>query len=54
MLGQWEGETKLKVATRLLGNLMDSLKTKKNIEVALRIYGHQFSVAQGLRSCVDS
>lgn len=54
MLGQWEGETKLKVATRLLGNLMDSLKTKKNIEVALRIYGHQFSVAQGQRSCEDS
>src|SRR5690606_3744929 len=53
-LGQWEGETKLKVATRLLGNLMDSLKTKKNIEVALRIYGHQFSVAQGQRSCEDS
>lgn len=54
MLGQWEGEQKIKVATRLLSNLMDSLKPIKNMEVGLRIYGHQFSVAQGNRSCQDS
>ena len=38
MLGQWEGEQKIKVATRLLSNLMDSLKPIKNMEVGLRIY----------------
>ena len=54
MLGQWEGEQKIKIATRLLSNLMDSLKPIKNMEVGLRIYGHQFSVAQGNRSCQDS
>lgn len=54
MLGQWDKEQKMKVATRLLSNLMDSLKSVENIEVALRVYGHQFSVAAGNRSCEDT
>lgn len=54
MLGQWSGEQKMVVATRLLSNLMDSLKKVENLEVALRIYGHQFSVATGNRSCEDT
>lgn len=54
MLGQWSGEQKMLVATRLLSNLMDSLKKVENLEVALRIYGHQYSVATGNRSCEDS
>jgi len=54
MLGQWSGEQKMKVASRLLSNLMDSLKGVDNIEVALRVYGHQFSVAAGNRSCEDT
>ncbi|PIZ05506.1 MAG: von willebrand factor type a, partial [Flavobacteriales bacterium CG_4_10_14_0_8_um_filter_32_5] len=54
MLGQWSGEQKMVVATRLLSNLMDSLKKVEHLEVALRIYGHQYSVATGNRSCEDS
>ncbi len=54
MLGKWENEQKMKVATRLLSNLMDSLKTIENLEVGLRVYGHQFSVAAGNRSCEDT
>ncbi|MBV6484074.1 MAG: hypothetical protein KFKLKKLM_00557 [Flavobacteriales bacterium] len=54
MYGLWGQEQKMKVATRLLGHLMDSLKNKENIEVALRVYGHQFSVAAGNRSCEDT
>lgn len=54
MLGQWSGEQKMVVATRLLSNLMDSLKKVENLEVALRVYGHQFSVATGNRSCEDT
>lgn len=54
MYGLWGQEQKMKVATRLLSHLMDSLKNKENIEVALRVYGHQFSVAAGNRSCEDT
>lgn len=54
MLGQWDGEQKMKVASRLLSNLMDSLQPIENLEVAMRVYGHQFSVAAGNRSCEDT
>jgi Ca-activated chloride channel homolog len=54
MLGKWGEEQKMKVATRLMSNLMDSLKPVENLEVALRVYGHQYSVAKGDRSCEDS
>lgn len=54
MLGRWGEEQKMKVATRLLSNLMDSLQKIENLEVALRVYGHQFSVAAGNRSCEDT
>ena len=54
MYGLWGQEQKMTVAKRLLSNLMDSLKTKENLEVALRVYGHQFSVAAGKRSCEDT
>lgn len=54
MLGQWNGQQKIRIASRLLSNVMDSLKTVDNLEVALRVYGHQFSVANGNRSCEDT
>lgn len=54
MLGTWGSEQKMKVATRLLSELMDSLKTIPSIEVALRVYGHQHAVATGNRSCEDT
>jgi Ca-activated chloride channel family protein len=54
MLGRWDKEQKMKVASRLMSNLMDSLKPIDNLEVALRVYGHQYSVAAGDRSCEDT
>jgi len=54
MLGKWGKEQKMQVATRLLSNLMDSLKPINNLEVALRVYGNHYSVAKGDRSCKDS
>lgn len=41
MYGQWQNSTKFEIATRLFSNLLDSLKTVKELEVALRMYGHQ-------------
>ena len=41
MYGRWQSDTKFNIAARLFTNLLDSLKTLKNLEMALRVYGHQ-------------
>jgi Ca-activated chloride channel homolog len=42
MLGRWQSDTKFNYAKRIMSELLDSLSTLKNIELGLRIYGHQF------------
>ena len=39
--GKWQSDTKFNIASRLFSNILDSLKTVKDLEVALRVYGHQ-------------
>jgi len=41
MIGRWESDTKFNIATRLFSNILDSLRGTPNLEVALRLYGHQ-------------
>ncbi len=41
MYGRWQSDTKFNIASRLFVNILDSLKNLKNLEVALRVYGHQ-------------
>ncbi len=41
MLTRWETGTKMTVAQKLLTELVDSLKNRKHVELALRVYGHQ-------------
>ncbi len=41
MNGTWKSGTKMLVAKKLLGNMLDSLKNKPDLELALRVYGHQ-------------
>ena len=41
MSGKWETGSKMKVAKRMLMTLLDSLKNVDNVEIALRVYGHQ-------------
>jgi Ca-activated chloride channel homolog len=41
MYGRWQSDTKFNIASRLFSNLLDSLKAIKNLEMALRVYGHQ-------------
>jgi Ca-activated chloride channel family protein len=41
MFGQWQSDTKFNIAVRLFSNILDSLKTIPNLELALRMYGHQ-------------
>ena len=41
MSGRWQSDTKISIAKKLLSNLLDSLKNVPNLQLALRVYGHQ-------------
>lgn len=41
MIGQWNSGMKMDIAKKLFSNLLDSLANVENLELALRIYGHQ-------------
>ena len=41
MYGRWQSGMKIDVAKRLMSEMLDSLKHIDNIELALRLYGHQ-------------
>lgn len=41
MYGQWQSDVKINIARRLMSNLLDSLSTVDNLQLALRVYGHQ-------------
>ncbi|MGD1844443.1 MAG: VWA domain-containing protein [Salibacteraceae bacterium] len=53
MMGQWQSGDKNKVAKRLLGQALDSLKGQPNVQVALRVYGHTKFYKQD-RDCEDT
>ncbi len=44
MLGVWESATKMQVAQRMLTHLADSISNIPNVEMALRVFGHQSPV----------
>ena len=52
MAGSWEGETKIGVARRILEEMVDSLAALDNVEMALRVYGHQSPVPP--QDCSDT
>ena len=54
MNAQWEKSSKIKIAKRLLTQTLDSLKHIDNIEVALRMYGHQTRISPGKQDCSDT
>ena len=53
MAGKWEKDTKIKIAKRLLSEMVDSLQQLDNVEIALRVYGHQSSV-EPYQDCNDT
>lgn len=53
MYGQWQTGIKIDKAKAMFCDFLDSLKGKPNLELALRIYGHQFPL-QPQRNCEDS
>lgn len=41
MYGRWQSDMKILIAQRLLSKVLDSLNQVENLEMALRVYGHQ-------------
>jgi Ca-activated chloride channel family protein len=52
MLANWEGDLRIQVAKKVLSELVDSLSTVKNLELALRVYGHQYN--RKYQNCTDT
>jgi Ca-activated chloride channel family protein len=52
MLGTWENGVKIEVAKKWMNKLLDSLATLEDVEIALRLYGHQFAVPPQV--CTDT
>ncbi|MDR1181344.1 MAG: VWA domain-containing protein [Bacteroidales bacterium] len=41
MWGDWQSDKKINIANRVLSKMIDSLENIPNVELALRVYGHQ-------------
>ena len=54
MNGYWEGKRKIDVATKLLGQSMEELYGIENLELGLRVYGHQTKHIPGQQDCADT
>lgn len=52
MLAKWENSTRMTIAKTMLMKLVDSLQQYKNLELALRVYGHQYD--RGSNNCQDT
>lgn len=52
MAGQWEGERKIDIAREIMMDVVDSMEQMSNVEMALRIYGHQSPVPP--QDCSDT
>ena len=55
MYGRWKTGQKIKVAQKLLSELLDSISYRQDIQLALRVYGHQSPViSRENRDCEDT
>ncbi|MDD2983394.1 MAG: VWA domain-containing protein [Crocinitomicaceae bacterium] len=55
MNAKWDGnQTRLEAAKELLSKAVDSLKGTANLELALRVYGHQTLVTATYQDCSDT
>lgn len=50
----WGGQTRIEAAKELLVKCVDSLKGSKNLEIALRVYGHQSPITATYQDCNDT
>jgi len=54
MNARWQSEAKIDAAVRLLSKTVDELKLLKNVEMGLRVYGHQTQFIPGEQDCDDT
>jgi len=54
MNGKWEGATKIEHARRIFSQTMDELEGIPNLQVALRVYGHQSPITPTFQDCNDT
>jgi Ca-activated chloride channel homolog len=55
MYGRWDNGMKIDIAKKLLNELLDSLEQVSNLDLALRVYGHQSQYISGTqRDCKDT
>ena len=54
MNSQWGNSSKITIAKRLMIKTIDSLKMLENVEIALRMYGHQTKISPGKQDCSDT
>ena len=52
MYAEWEGQMRMDVAKNMLIELVDSLRTDPTLELALRVYGHQYH--RRFKNCQDT
>jgi len=52
MSGYWESDQKISIARNFLIDMVDSLETLPNVQMALRVYGHQSPVL--MHDCKDT
>ncbi|MGV6861589.1 MAG: vWA domain-containing protein [Putridiphycobacter sp.] len=54
MNGKWEGATKIERAREVLTDAVEDLKGIPNLEIALRVYGHQSPITPDFQDCNDT
>jgi Ca-activated chloride channel family protein len=54
MNGKWEGATKIVRAREILTEAITDLKGVSNLEIALRVYGHQSPITPDFQDCNDT
>ncbi|MBK9192191.1 MAG: VWA domain-containing protein [Crocinitomicaceae bacterium] len=54
MNGKWEGATKIEHARRIFSETINQLEGIPNLEVALRVYGHQSPITPTFQDCNDT
>ena len=53
MYGRWQSDMKINIAQKLLSELLDSLHNVTDLQLALRVYGHQFDY-KDFQHCEDT
>jgi len=52
MLAEWEGRKRIDIAKEVLSNMVDSLASNPNVQLGLRVYGHEWDKKFG--NCKDT